>query len=192
MTREQRKELLAMIEAMPTKTTTEKARKANALRHFANIANDDGAAGRIREILNKSQHSTATNFSRQGKADCFVWIDGKRYNAECKTNGGRVGSLYGKKAPAFVVYSMDIDNASTAHQRRVIEPVVMRTSLFLAILENCGALKSTNGTNPETAIQVSSKKLFVALQKYTLTYDPNRRYTMEDFGEEEGEEEGEA
>ena len=187
MTREQKKDLLNAIQAMPTTTTAQKARKANALRHFANIDNDCGAVGRIREILDKSIHSTARNFAKQGKADCFVWVDGKRYNAERKTNGGRVGSLYGKKAPAFVVYSMDIDNASTAHQRRVIEPVVMRTSLFLAILEDCGALKSTNGTNPETAIQVSSKKLFLALQEYTLTYDPNRRYTAEDFGEEDGE-----
>ena len=187
MTREQKKDLLTAIEAMPTETTAQKARKANALRHFANIANDDGAVGRIREILDKSIHSTARNFSRQGKADCFVWIDGKRYNAERKTNGGRVGSLYGKKAPAFVVYSMDIDNAGTAHQRRVIEPIVMKTSLFLAILEENGALKSTNGKNPEMAIQVSSKKLFLALQEYTLTYDPNRRYTAGDFGKEEGE-----
>lgn len=187
MTREQKKDLLNAIQAMPTETTAQKARKANALRHFANIENDCGAVGRIREILDKSTFSTAHNFAKQGKADCFVWVDGKRYNAERKTNGGRVGSLYGKKAPKFVVYSMDIDNASTAHQRRVIEPIVMKTSLFLAILEDCGALKSTNGTNPETAIQVSSKKLFLALQEYTLTYNADRRYTAEDFGEEEGE-----
>lgn len=187
MTREQKKDLLTAIQAMPTATTAQKARKANALRHFANIDNDDGAVGRIREIIDKSTFSTACNFARQGKADCFVWVGGKRYNAERKTNGGRVGSLYGTKAPKFVVYSMDVDNASTAHQRRVIEPIVMKTSLFLAILEENGALKSTNGTHPELAIQVSSKKLFLALQEYTLTYDANRRYTAEDFGEEEGE-----
>lgn len=184
MTREQRKELLLAIQAMPEKTATEKARKANAMRHFANLAHDDGAAGRIREILNKSQHSTATNFARQGKSDCFVWVDGKRYNAECKTNGGRVQALYSSKAPKFVVYSMDIDNAGTAHQRRVVEPKVLRTSVFLAILEECGALKSTNGTNPEIAIQATSKKLFIAMSKYELTYDANRRYNAEDFGEE--------
>lgn len=192
MTREQRNDLLQAIEAMPTATTAQKARKANALRHFANIANDSGAVGRIREILDKSTYSTAYNFARQGKADCFVWIGKKRYNAERKTNGGRIGSLYGKKAPSFVVYSMDIDNAGTAHQRRVIEPIVMRTSLFLAILEENGAIKNTNGTNPDLAIQATSKKLFLALQEYTLTYDPNRRYTADDFGGNIDEEEGEA
>jgi hypothetical protein len=170
---------------MPTNTTTEKARKANAIRHYENSDKDPGAPGRIREILNKSIHSTATNFSRQGKADCFVWVDGKRYNAECKTNGGRVQSLYSNKAPKFVVYSMDIDNAGTAHQRRVVEPKVLKTSVFLAILEECGALKSTNGTNPEIAIQATSKKLYIAMSEYTLTYDANRRYNAEDFGEEE-------
>jgi hypothetical protein len=57
----------------------------------------------------------------------------------------------------------------------------MRTEKFLAILEECNATKSTNGTNPEVAIQVTSKKLFIALSEYTLTYDPNHRYTETDF-----------
>jgi hypothetical protein len=67
----------------------------------------------------------------------------------------------------------------------VVEPKVLKTSVFLAILEECGALKSTNGANPEIAIQATSKKLYIAMSEYTLTYDANRRYNAEDFGEEE-------
>ena len=166
---------------MPEKTKEEKLRKANAIRHFENADNDSGAYGRIREILSKSAHSKQVNFAKQGKADCFVWVDGKRYNAECKTNGGRIGSLYGKNAPKFVVYSMDVCNAGTSHIRREIKQVVMRTEMFLAILEDCKAVKSTNGEHPEPAIQVTSKKLFEVLAGYTLKYDPNRRYSEIDF-----------
>ena len=181
MTKEQRAKILATVAEMPQNTATEKARVANILRHLANAENDSGAYGRICEILAKSKNSTATNYAKQGKTDCFVWVDGKRYGAECKTNGGRIGSLYGKKAPKFIVYSMDICNAGTSNLRRVVEPIVMRTEKFLAILAECNATKSTNGTNPETAIQVTSKKLYLALTEYTLTYDPNRRYSATDF-----------
>lgn len=181
MTREQKTEIWAEIVAMPEKTKVEKLRKANAIRHFENADNDSGAYGRIREILSKSAHSKQVNFAKQGKADCFVWVDGKRYAAECKTNGGRIGSLYGKNAPQFVVYSMDICNAGTSNIRREIKQVVMKTTMFIAIVEGCGAVKNTNGKQPEPAIQVTSKKLFEALERYTLRYDPNRRYSEMDF-----------
>ena len=181
MTREQKNAILEQISAMPEQTIAQRNRKANALRHFANIDFDNGAYGRIREIMNKSEHSKQANFAKQGKADCFVWMDGKRYNAEYKTNGGRIGALYGAKAPKFVVYEMDVCNSGTSNQRRVVEPVVMRTELFLELLAECNAIKSTNGTNPEPAIQVTSKTLYVRLSDYTLHYDPNRRYTAGDF-----------
>ena len=181
MTREQKTEIWAEIVAMPEKTKVEKLRKANAIRHFENADNDSGAYGRIREILSKSAHSKQVNFAKQGKADCFVWVDGKRYTAECKTNGGRIGSLYSKNAPQFVVYSMDICNAGTSNIRREIKQVVMKTTMFIAILEDCGAVKNTNGKQPEPAIQVTSKKLFEALERYTLRYDPNRRNSEMDF-----------
>jgi hypothetical protein len=177
-------ELLIKINHMPERTTQQKARKANALKHWNNMDNDDGACGRIEDILAKSVNSTICNFSKQGQADCFVWVDGKRYKAERKTNGGRVGELYGKKPPKFVVYSMDVCNSGTGQLRRVIAPIVMTTIQFKAILEDCNALKSTNGKNPEIAIQVTSKALFIALSDYTLTYDPARQYTTEDFGAE--------
>lgn len=181
MNNERHIKTLLAIHAMPERNATEKARKANAFRHLANAGKDDGAYGRIDEILSLSVRSIRTNFAKQGKADCFVYVDGKRYNAERKTNGGRIGSLYGKKAPKFVVYSMDICNAGTNNARRVIEPIVMRTEKFLAILEECHATKNTNGKNPEIAIQASSKVLFMALSEYSLAYDASIRYTADDF-----------
>ena len=98
-------EFLAMVNAMPTATTAQRARKEKALYHLEN-GNDDGRYGKVAEILAKSNGSNATNYAKQGKADCFVWVEdenGKRhrYTAECKTNGGRISSLRGKNAPKW-------------------------------------------------------------------------------------------
>lgn len=182
MTNEQKYELLILIEGIDVSTSHGKKRKENALRHYFNIENDDGAAGRIKEICNgKSHYSTNDNFSKAGKADCFVYVDGKRFKAEYKTNGGRISNLYGKNAPRFVVYEMDVCNSGTSHQRRIVEPRILRTQLFIQMLEECNAIKSTNGDNPEPAIQVTSKKLYLKLTAYELRYDCNGRYTEADF-----------
>lgn len=181
MNQQQIIDLQTRVNAMPEKTELQRLRKANAQRHLLNIANDSGACGRVEDILSKSVRSTIVNFSKQGQADCFVWVDGKRYKAERKTNGGRIGALLGKNAPKYVVYSMDVCNSGTSNQRRYVEPKVMRTDLFLAILEDCNAIKSTNGKNAEPAIQVTSKMLYLIMQEYAVTYDPATRYTADQF-----------
>ena len=181
VTEKQLKELHGLVSAMPERTKAQRIRKANAWRHYYNIPNDDGAIGRIKDILSKSENSTILNFSKQNQADCFIWVDGSRYKAERKTNGGRIGELYGKKAPKFVVYSMDICNSGTANLRRVVEPIVLTTVDFIALLEKCKATKSTNGKNPEVAIQVTSKALYLELLQITTTYTPTARYTAEEL-----------
>jgi hypothetical protein len=174
-------ELQERVNAMPERTEAQRLRKANAQRHLLNAVNDAGACGKVEDILSKAVNSTIVNFSKQGQADCFVWVDGKRYKAERKTNGGRIGALLAKNAPKYVVYSMDVCNSGTSNQRRCVEPKVMRTDLFLAILEDCNAIKSTNGKNAEPAIQVTSKMLYMIMQEYEVTYDPAGRYTADQF-----------
>lgn len=179
-----------MVNAMPTTTTAQRARKAKALQHLEAairpVNTDFGGYGKVAEILSKSNGSNARNYAKQGKADCFVWIEdenGKRhrYTAECKTNGGRISSLRGKNAPKFVVYSMDLCNSTTKGKRRVVEPKVMRTEFFLDLLDSLGATKRTNGAHDEEAIQPSNKGLYLALLDYPVTYDPNETYYESDF-----------
>jgi hypothetical protein len=182
---EKDKQFFEMVSAMPTATTAQKARKAKALAHLEN-RNDDGRYGKVAEILAKSNGSNARNYAKQGKADCFVWIedeDGKRhrYTAECKTNGGRISSLRGKNAPRFVVYSMDLCNSTTKGKRRVVEPRVIRTELFLAKLAEFKAIKETKGKHNELAIQPSKKAFYEWLLDYPVTYDPNETYYESDF-----------
>ena len=181
---------LEMVHAMPTRTAAQKARKAKALEHLAAairpINPDCGGYGKAAELLAKSNGSKAKNYAKQGKSDCFVWIeteDGKRcrYNAECKTSGGRIASLRQANAPKYVVYSLDVCNKNTGYKRRVVEPKVMRTEYFLALLDSFHATKVTNGEHSEEAVQPSNKGLYLALLDYPVDYDPNATYYESDF-----------
>ena len=149
----------------------------------------DGANGRIFELECASEFSRKTRVSKQGEADIHIKYERGTRPAECKTNGGRIGSLYAKDAPLFVIYRLDW----TQHRKPTkakpngfcvsvyVEPKIIPTALFLAKLAEFGAIKSTNGTNPEPAIQVSSKKWHEWLASYPVNYDSARRYTASDF-----------
>lgn len=72
-------------------------------------------------------------------------------------------------------------NTPAREEKRVINPVLIPTQIFLAALDFFKATKSTNGRNPEEAIQVSSKKFYEWLKEWPIPYEPNNHYTAEDF-----------
>jgi len=163
-------------------------RNMEILRHKLNADHDDGAAGRIFELECASAHSRKTCVSKQGQADVFIHYERGNYAAECKTNGGRIGSLRKKNAPKFVIYRMYFVQKHKAGKTckawdevREIDPVIIPTDVFLAALDRFGATKSTNGKNPEEAIQVSSKKFFEWLLDWPIPYEPGQHYTADDF-----------
>lgn len=168
------------------------ARAAEMLRHFSNSGHDSGAYGRITELASHTGKSRKTRVATQGKADTAIKfeVNGKiRYiPAEVKTNGGRIASLMSKGAPKYVVYSLDFVQKHKAsktrgawEEERHIDAVVIPTEIFLEMLRKCNAIKSTNGNNPEPAIQVSSKKLYEILLDWPIPYEPNTVYTADDF-----------
>lgn len=163
------------------------ARNAKIAQYSASV-NDDGAAGRVFELECAAPNSRKTAVAKQGAVDVYINYGGGHVAAECKTNGGRIESLYHAKAPRFVIYRMDWTQKHTAgkttaawEEKRYIEPRVIPTDLFLATLERIGAIKSTNGKNPERAIQVSSKRFYEWLLDYPITYTPGMNYTADDF-----------
>ena len=72
-------------------------------------------------------------------------------------------------------------NTEAWDELREIDPVVIPTEVFLNALDRFGATKSTNGKNPEEAIQVSSKKFFDWLLDWPIPFEPDLVYTEEDF-----------
>ena len=169
-------------------TRTEKIRATEIARHFANRQFDDGALGRVFELECASKYSRKTKVSIQGKADVYVKFEKGSVPAECKTNGGRIANLRKANAPKFVIYKLDFVQKHKASKSREaweevrhIDPVIIPTAVFLNALDRFGATKSTNGKNPEEAIQVSSKKLYEWLLDWCIPYNPDYRYTADDF-----------
>ena len=162
-------------------------REMKKAEYRANIGIDCGAKGRIFELECARENSRKYKVSKQGQVDNWIIYNGKRASAEAKTNGGRIASLRKGKVQ-FVIYQMDFIQKHKAsksreawEEKRVIEPVIIPREIFLAVLDKFGATKSTNGRNPEEAIQVSSKKFYEWLTEWPVEYHNDWDYTEEDF-----------
>lgn len=168
----------------------QRAREEKIAYYRSRIGINPGAQGCIEELLSVPANSRKVDVSGVNEVDIYVHINSKRANvpAERKTNGGRIESLRKPNAPKFVVYSMRFVQKHKAgktteawDELREIDPVLIPTAVFLAALDRFGATKSTNGKNPEEAIQVSSKKFFEWLLDWPIPWDPDTVYTWEDF-----------
>lgn len=178
---EQKRALYAeKIAEMDTSTTAGKKRQKLAQKHLANCENDSGAFGRIEELLSHSHGSKISIVRKQGWADTYVKINGRRYGAEVKTNGGRLGDLIDSPRE-FVVYSLNICNSNTGYKPRILEQILLRKETFLQVLEDCNAIKSTNGDRPEPAIQCTSLKMFKTFEILGVPYDAERDYAPEEI-----------
>lgn len=194
------KELVnALYQALLLKVMSGKASKAEIAR-FENVtavlsnSNDDGRIGKAFEMLNVADTSRKAYVAAQGKIDGYFYLDGKRKPVEYKTNGGRIGSLYKMTKPesAYIIYSMDFETRQTYRKdgtprptkHYTVAPVILKVSDFLAILEHCGATKVIEHKgkgDKEIAVQGDSAKLAKCLADYPITFDPNTKYTTEDF-----------
>lgn len=174
-----------------TTTTTKEARirQAEIARHLDNAGHDDGAYGRAFELECASARSRKTHVGLNGETDVYVKVGKGTVKAECKTNGGRIESLLtGANRSKYVIYRLDLVIEHKAGkfkpawiEYRHVDPVIIPVGLFIEALTKFGAIKSTNGKNPERAIQVSSKKWYEWLLDYPITYKPELRYTEDDF-----------
>lgn len=177
---------------MATKrVSTTKARESreNEIERHASNTIDDGRYGRVFELECARASSRKCRVSKQGEADVYIKY-GKGYvKAECKTNGGRIESLLnGNNTAKFVIYRLDFTQKHKAckskpawEEVRHIEPVIIPTELFIKALRKFGAIKSTNGVNPELAIQPSSKKWYEWLKDYPVEYHNDWDYEASDF-----------
>lgn len=172
----------------------EARRKANAQRYLSN-ANDCGRFGRVFELSCARPLSNKTTVAKQGVTDVSVKFKtaiGYKYEpCECKTNGGRIDDLLdGTNKSRYVVYRMDTTQKHKATKGREewieirrVEPVIIQTSLFLAVLKRFNAIKEVrhDGVVDGLAIQVSSKKLYEWLRDYPVQFDREAVYEEWEF-----------
>ena len=164
--------------------TAEEKRRASCAWAYLFNSEDDGRFGRIEELLSARSKSRKSSVSRQGKVDNYIKVEGRYMTAECKTNGGRIESLLSVRGrPAFVIYTLDIEVKHKNGSERRYAKKVIPTWLFVDFLVNNGLTKSTNGRNPEMAIQCSSKKLYQALLNYPIDFIENHEYEADDFSD---------
>lgn len=153
---------------------------------------DNGAAGRVWELENACDNSIKCGVSKGEQADDYVWVnqqDGtkKRYEREDKTNGGRVDEMMRKVERGryyYVAYKLSICNKNTGYKVRECEPILCPVDVFLAALEECGALKVQNGKDGQPngiAIQVSKKSWFEWVDNYPVKWQRNTVYNWFDF-----------
>lgn len=147
------------------------------------IGIDSGAFGKRRELENCRELSKKFKVSGSGQADLYFRVDGKPTRLEYKTNGGRIGSILKSLEngrDGFVAYEMRIQNSNTGNELREVQPLVMRYSQFIAMLENAGAIRS-NSRDGEPCIQSTLKAWYNALLDYPIPFDSSLEYLSSDF-----------
>lgn len=159
-----------------------------------------GLNGCIYEILTSKDTSRKNRVASQGKADGYFTFNGKRVPVELKTNGGRIGSLYrkdGTPRAGFIVYNMCFDTRSKKKDKATgemvksskhcqTESLIFKIEDFINLLEDCKAIKMlghADKNDREPAIVGDSMKLYKRLLDYPLVYNPQAKYTSEDFEE---------
>ena len=159
-----------------------------------------GRRSRKEWVAGVNENDSNIRFARKDGEIAYIPI-------ESKTNGGRLGMFYeaevekgcyirhtsvrnrSKVPVSMIVYSMDTwvaiakskANPNGGKVHRVVEPKVIPVTVFLDFLEENKLLKSTNGPSPEPAIQVTSMKLYQALQAWPIPYDRTVTYCADDF-----------
>jgi len=160
-----------------------------------NAVNDSGINGKIFEILTVKETSHKKAVASQNKNDGYFTFNGKSVPVEKKTNGGRIGNLFTKNGnikQGFIVYSMCFDTRQTYKKDGTPRPtkhyetedLIFTYADFIAILEHCNATKviSHKGQNDsEIAVQGDSVKLYKVLSEYPIVFNPEYKYTNEDF-----------
>ena len=171
-------------------TKNQIARESETVRILSNDA-DSGKFGRAFELACARPNSRKARVSAQGRADVHIKYNGRYVPAECKINGGRVDTLLdGTNKARFVVYALDFvqkhkatKTAPAWDEVRHIDPVIIPTDIFVAVLRQFNAIKEVahNGVVDGIAIQPSSKKLFQWLSEWPVEFHNDWDYTSEDF-----------
>lgn len=165
--------------------------KADLVRLMNNEPTDSGLYGKVFELASHDSKSTITRVQSQNRIDVYILTDNKRVRGEVKTGGGRIGKLFNMnskaKANTFFVFDLDHTPADRTLKDGTIVKGVRRKATkittvehFINLVIECKAYKMTGHkgqSDYEEAIQVSSKKLYEAIQNLP-DFDRNTTYHL--------------
>ena len=151
---------------------------------------DSGAGGKLFELEQTRDTSTKTRVAGESKVDNYMNLNHHAQAVEMKTNSGEISTTLAKVASGkggFIVYRLEMNNANTNHEWRVVPAVIMKAETFVAMATECKCIrakKTTRGTITY-AIEASNKDWYNALNAYIertgLIYDKNMVYSKEMF-----------
>lgn len=153
----------------------------DAKRQLSGLNCDSGLYGKVFELLMRKPNSKVTWVQAQNKSDYITNINGTFTHVEVKTNFGRVGDFYKFKKidTRYVIYSMCVEKIAK-HERKDgtkdvkrwhIEPIIMRMSDFMRILEETNAIKFIEHKN-----SIKSDREEAIKQWYTPFYETLKAY----------------
>lgn len=156
----------------------------DAKRQLSGLNCDSGLYGKVFELLMRKPNSKVTWVQGQNKSDYITHINGTTTHCEVKTNFGRVGDFYksNNSRSKYVIYAMCCEKVAK-HERKDgtkdvkrwhIEPIIMRMSDFMRILEETNAIKFIEHKNSiksdrEEAIKQWYTPFYEALKAYNAT-----------------------
>ena len=169
----------------------ERLLKADLLRLQSGQPTDCGLYGKVFELASHDSKSTITRVQSQNRTDVYILTDNKRVKGEAKTRGGRIGKLFSMsdkaKANTFFVFDLDFTPADRTLKDGTVSKGVRRRATKITTVENfinivveCKAyrmLGHEGQSDYEEAIQVSSKKLYEAIQSLP-DFDRNTVYSI--------------
>ena len=183
-----------MAEDMANNGKLDTARLTEVKRILSFDSADCGKYGKAFEVLTAPKRSYKNGVAAQGKADLFIKVDGKRVAVEVKTNGGRIGSLYKKNAPKYVIYCAAFTTCPKGISKKTgkpyepknycLDPILIKTEDFLRVIDEigCKTWREHAGLNDgEWGINSNPVKLVKRLQEYPIPYDRHASYTNDDF-----------
>ena len=153
----------------------------DAQRQLSGLNCDSGLYGKVFELLMRKPNSKVVRVQEPNRSDYITRINGTTTHCEVKTNCGRVGSFYESRnnATKYIIYGMCMEKVAK-HERKdgtrdikrwKIEPIIMRMTDFLEILEST---KATKYIEHKDAI-ISDRELAIK-QWYTPFYEALKAY----------------
>lgn len=198
------KRTLALINSFKPKTKEDEKRLETAINRMVkdtqrlmnNEPTDSGLYGKVKEILSQRPHSTIVDVRPQNADDGYIFIDGKRYAVEHKTNYTDVDKWLKKpeewQKTHVIHYTIDdttkaVTNKKTGHttpSKRLYFEGVLTFYDFFQIGYKFNAIKpnanSKHGTN-HIYFRHSLKMCNYLNSLDIVGYANNGNYTFEDF-----------